>query len=83
MTRRIFYLLVENRPETLTTIVHERLDAENEIDAHREAKQWIENHHNKHVRLLECKMVGEYAYNSVLIPEDAGELTILENCDPK
>ena len=83
MTRRIFYLLVENRPETLTTIVHDRLDAENEIDAHRESKQWIEKNHNKHVRLLECKMVGEYAYNSVLIPEEGGELISRENCDPK
>lgn len=83
--RKTHYLLVEYKPELMKTIVHENLDAENEIDAHREAKQWIEKHHNTHVRLLKYQTIGEYSFNSILYPEDYKELEgmELENIDPQ
>jgi len=80
-----FYLLVENRPEMMKTIVHEHLDALNDIDAHKEAKKWVEQHHNKYVKLLKCQRIGEYAFNSVLYPENykESEGIELENPDPQ
>jgi len=84
--RKTFYMIVENRPEMMKTIIHENfMDGENDLDAHREAKKYIEQHHNKHLRLLKCQTIGEYAYNSVLYPEDyeLQEGIELENPDPQ
>jgi len=83
--RTTHYLLVERRPEIMKTIVLEHLDAENELEAHRESKKYIEQHHNKHISLLKYETIGEYAYNSVLYPEDyeLSEGIELENPDPQ
>ncbi len=83
--RNTFFLLIENKPAEDRTIIHEHLMADTEIEAHREAKKWVESNHNKYVRLLKCQGIGEYAYNSVLYPEDYKELEgiELENPDPQ
>ena len=59
--------------------------ADTEIEAHREAKNWVESHHNTYVRLLKCQGIGEYAFNSVLYPEDykESEGIELESPDPQ
>ncbi len=84
--RESFYMIIEHKHETMSTIIHDAdLDADNDLDAHRQVKQWIERNHNKYVKLLKCQHIGEYAYNTVLFPEDykQGECKILENPDPQ
>ncbi len=76
-------MLAENRPEMMRMVIHERLEADLELDAHREAKKWIERNHNKYVKLLECKIVGEYAYNSILVPDNLEEGIAMEPNDPQ